>query len=218
MIQVLGIKRILALVFLIALNAAFAATVYMYTMPQGEKLKRDLRSTRAQIAGKRSETERMRNEFDQIQQQKTYFEALQAAGFMSDQNRLVARRRIMNIQQYTKILKVSYNIKAASVVKNPTADKAKYVVLSSRISADVESLDDIDVYNFIYWMRNAFPGHIAVEDIQLNRTLDLNEATLRAIGSGAATPLVKGRVEFLWRTMVPKSEVQKTEEFDGEGF
>lgn len=218
MMQVLGIKRILMLVVLVAANAALAAATYLYVVPENNRLESELRSVRSQISTKRAEADRLRNEFEQIQEQKAYFEGLETAGFMSDQNRLVARRRIMNIQQYTKVLRAGYDISSADVVNNKIADEIGYVVLSSPISVDVEALDDVDFYNFIYWMENAFPGHVSVGSVNMERALDLNEATLRAIGSGTPTALIKGKVNFVWRTMVPEDEVRVSDGFGSEGF
>lgn len=217
MLQILGIKRVLFLILLVAANAGFAASVYLYVLPQNEKIAGDLRSVKGQISIKRAEVDRLQNEFIQIQQQKSRYEALQAAGFMSDQNRLVARRRIMNIQQYTRVSRAAYDISSASVIKDDALGKAGYVILSSPVKIDLESLDDLDLYNFIYWMNNAFPGHTAIKSVKLERTQDINETTLRAVGTGASTALVKGTASFVWRTVVPETEVQGSD-FGTGGF
>ena len=74
MLQVLGIKRVLILVALVSLNAAMASANYLYMIPQNTILERDLRAVKSEISGKRMESERLRTEFMQIQEQKTYFE------------------------------------------------------------------------------------------------------------------------------------------------
>ncbi len=218
MIQVLGIKRILILIVLLAANIALGAATYMYVFPENEGLERQLRSTRAQIAAKRAESDRLRNDFQQIQQQKERFEDLQAAGFMSDQNRLVARRRILSIQEYTKVLRASYNISSANVVGHKATDGMGYVILSTPIRIGVEAIDDLDFYSFIYWMENAFPGHMSIQSVTLERVLDVNEATLRQIGSGISTTLIRGNLDFVWRTMVPEGDVRTLDEFGSGDF
>ncbi len=216
MIQVLGIKRILVLIILVAINAALAAGLYLYLVPQNDQLERDLRSTRAQIASKRTEADALRNEIQLIQQQKSQFEDLRDAGFMNDQSRLMARRRIRDIQQYTRILSASYNIKPADV-SPVAAEGLEYVILSTPIDMDVESQDDVDFYHFVYWMLYAFPGHMAIDELRMERVLDVNEATLRQIGAGQPTALVEGSMKFVWRTMVPGHNV-RSGHFGGGGF
>lgn len=217
MLQVIGVKRIIMLVVLVALNAALAAAVYMYVLPQGEQLQRDLNSTRAQIANRRTETDRLRNEFELIQEQRAYFEALRDAGFISDQNRLLARRRIGKIQQYSKVIKASYDISSANLSSNEDVKAIEHVILSSPMRIALDAFDDVDLFSFIYWMENAFPGHIAVQEINLSRELDINDVTLRAVGSGSTTPLVKGEVDLVWRTIVPQEDVRDNS-FGSGGF
>jgi len=217
MLQVLGIKRVLILVALVSLNAAMASANYLYMIPQNTILERDLRAVKSEISGKRMESERLRTEFMQIQEQKTYFEAIRDSGFMSVQNRLVARRRIMDIQQYTNVLRATYSIDSAQVINNEDIKNVKHVLLRSPITVEIDALDDLDFYNFIYWMENAFSGHISATNIKIRRLLDINEASLRAIGSGAPTALISGRVDFIWQTMVPESDIQFSEEFGSGG-
>lgn len=218
MIQSLGIKRILVLIVLVAANAALAAGAYLYVVPEQEQVARQLKMTVSEIASKKSEVNRLRNEFDEIQKQKEFYGRLQDAGFMSNQNRLVARRRITEIQKYSKVLKVGYDISPADVEYRKETGDVNYVVLSSPIKAEIEALDDIDIYAFIFWMENAFPGHVAATKLELTRTLDINDATLRAIGSGSFPTMVKGSVGFRWRTIVPEAEVKATDRFSSEGF
>lgn len=207
MMQVIGAKRVFALFVLIAVNAVLAASVYLYFAPQNKQLEQDLRATKSQISQKRSEADRLRVEYQQIQDRKTHFETLEATGFFSDQSRVVARERIEAIQKATNILTARYNIRSAEIEKSPEAEKAGHVILDSAVSVDLDALDDVDVFNFIYWIENAFPGHVSLTDMSLRRVLDINDATLRQIGNGIPTVLVSGSVEFDWRTMVPQDQV-----------
>lgn len=217
MIQVLGAKRILLLIIFLSANAALAATTYLYVMPKRDQLQRELNTTRSQITQKRTDAEKLRNEFQEIQQQKAYFQSMQAAGLTSDQNRLVARRRIAEIQNYSRVLKASYNINSATVEEGAAAREIGHVILNSPIRVDIEAMDDSDFYAFLYWMENAFPGHTAVSKMKIERVLDVNEATLRAIGSGTPVVLIKGNIDFVWRTMVPEEQI-RTSNFGSEGF
>jgi hypothetical protein len=218
MIGVIGVKRILILVILIALNAGLGAAAYLYVMPENQRLEGTLNSTRAQISTKRAEAQSLREDFQQIEAQRERFEALQDAGFLSDQNRLVARRRIISIQQYTKVLSAAYDIKSAEIEENVFAEEIGYAVLDSPVDIRVEAIDDVDFYNFIYWMENAFPGHISIETMRIRRDLDVNDNTLRSIGTGNPVALINGDVEFSWRTIVPEENVRELNELNAQGF
>ena len=88
MIRVLGTKRILMLVFLIAINVAMATTVYMYLIPQQVKKERELKKIRGDVNTTRDDISRMQVEFDQLAEQQNQFEKLKAKGFFYDQGRL----------------------------------------------------------------------------------------------------------------------------------
>lgn len=206
-LQILGIKRILILAVLIGINALVGAATYLYFMPHNDDLAGQLATLTSQVTAKRADTNRLQNEFQTIQQQKVYFGNLQAGGFFSNQNRAVARQRINDIQQFTNILSAKYDITAAQVEKSPPADDAGYVVLDSPMKIDVEAIDDIDVYNFLFWVENAFPGQVSTKSIDISRPTDVNETTLRELGSGVPVTLIKASIGFEWRTMVPASQV-----------
>lgn len=79
------------------------------------------------------------------------------------------------------------------------------MMLDTPVSLTIEAMDDVDFFNFIYWIENGFPGHISVSSLSMERTLDVNDVTLRQIGSGVETTLVKGKVSFNWRTLIPET-------------
>ncbi|MBU0800865.1 MAG: hypothetical protein KKA05_07645, partial [Alphaproteobacteria bacterium] len=104
MIKVIGTRRILILGVLIAVNAAMAAGIYGYLIPQNEKIERDLRGVKGNISTKRAETDRLKTEYQQIQEQKVAFENLKDSGFMGHQDRFVVRERMEAIQAYSRVL------------------------------------------------------------------------------------------------------------------
>lgn len=210
MMQILGLRRVITLAALVAVNLCFAALLYLYLSPHNDDLAQRLNTLTAQVSGKRGDLEKLRGEYQIIEQQKAYFGTLQASGFFSDQNRAIARQRIDQIQKFTGVLAAKYNIGAAGIEKTPDADDAGYVVLNSPISIDIDALDDVDFYNFVYWIENSLPGEVSVSGIKLSRPAEVNEATLHQIGSGTATPLIHGTLKIDWRTMVPAGQVSTT--------
>ncbi|MEC8664882.1 MAG: hypothetical protein VXY16_05375 [Pseudomonadota bacterium] len=218
MIQVIGLKRLIILSVLLAFNAALGAGLYLYVMPENLSVTRQLSSTRSQVATMRNDAQELRGDIEQIEDKKSYFTNLQTVGFMSDQNRLVARRRIMDIQQYSKVLKAKYDIGSAVVMDDENLSNSDQVVLSSELAINIDAMDDIDFYSFIYWLRNTFPGHVTIDNIKMQRMNDVNDVTVRQIGSGLPMTMIKADVSAKWRTIVPKSTVTDGQTPLGQGF
>lgn len=205
MIGVLGTKRLIGTVVLLLLNVGLAAAVYMYLMPQSDQLVREARGLRGRVSVKLADSEKLRLEHQQIQEQKSRFENLRASGFFSDQNKVLARTKIEAVQKYSGILSAAYNISPASTSAGKLTEGTGHMMLDTPVSLTIEAMDDVDFFNFIYWIENGFPGHISVSSLSMERTLDVNDVTLRQIGSGVETTLVKGKVSFNWRTLIPET-------------
>lgn len=208
MIRIVGVKRIMVLAVLTAAAALLFAADYGYLRPENSAASAELRQIGTQVAEKRAESDRLRTEAEEIKQQQVRYESLARAGFFSDQNRLVARKRIEDIQKETGVLQASYDIATGEVQKDQNADEAGYAVLVSPIRIGIEAMDDVDIYNFIYWMENSFPGHIMLDNLHVTKTRDLDEVSLRQIGAGVPTPLIKADLAFSWRTMVSVEKVR----------
>ncbi len=208
-VQILGVRRLVILGALIVLNGVLGATLYYGVIPQREKVERDLRMVRSAVDTRRNEVTRMRTEFDQIQEQKGLFENLESAGFFGTQNRLEARRIIETIQSTSRVLSARYSIDPANVVETPDVKNAGHVLLQSPVRVTIDAMDDVDIYSFLYWIENAFPGQASIKGFTLERRIDVNEHSLRQIGSGTAMTLVSGEVSFVWTTMAPKDSVSQ---------
>lgn len=206
MISVIGTRRLFILTALLAVNAVMAAAYYLYVVPENEKLGKELRTVKAEIASKQSETEKLRTEYDLIQKQRASFEDLKEAGFLGAQDRVVARERMEAIQTHSRVVQARYNIEPVKVEENKSAADSGQVILNSVINADVDALDDIDFLNFVYWLENGFPGQITINNIDIKREADVDDVTLRQIGTGSPLVIVKGQASFEWRTMVPREE------------
>lgn len=206
MISVIGTRRIFILTALIAANAVMAAALYLYLVPQNDKTGKELRTAKAEIASKQSETEKLRSEYQLIQKQRNSFEDLKEAGFLGPQDRVVARERMEAIQTHSRVVQAKYNIEPVKVEENKFAADSGQVILNSAINVDVDALDDIDFLSFVYWLENGFPGQITINNIDIKRENDVDDVTLRQIGTGNPLVIVKGQANFEWRTMVPREE------------
>lgn len=206
MIKLIGARRLMIIVVLAGLCAVMGAASFMLIKPQNVKVERELQQLKSDISFKRSETSRFREEMTEIQNEKNTFQSLQSLGFLGEQSRLEARKRIEAIQSYSRILSARYNIAPGKVENAETAADADQVLLKSEVVIDLDALDDADVYKFISLMENAFIGHVSVTSLEMDRVLDLNEVTLRQIGSGIPAVLVKAKLVLNWQTLLGRQQ------------
>lgn len=206
MITLIGAKRLMIIAVLFVLCGLMGAGTYLYLIPKNQALKQQLTQIRSDISFKRSEANRFREEMAEIQSEKNVFKSMQSTGFLGEQSRLEARKRIVAIQSYSRVLSARYNIQPGVVENAETAVNADRVILKTQLSFDVDAMDDADIFNFIYLMENAFMGHISVTSFELDRVLDVNEVTLRQIGSGTPMILVKAKILFDWKTLMSREQ------------
>lgn len=207
MLKTLGSKSIFFLTFLILLNVGSGAFLHYYLEPEAQNSKLRLEQMKAEVETRRQEVAGMKEEFILLQNQLRDFKELEARGFFNDQNRVAAQESFEHLRTLSGLLKAKYNIKPGQMIENPLAASTKHVVLKSAVEVEMESLDDVDVYSFVKFIQEKFPGSVDVLSIKLDRTELFNVAMLRQIGGGVPTPLVKARVAFDWRTMAPKDNV-----------
>jgi len=207
MINVLGIKRVMLLAGLLALNVVLAAVVYMYLTPEIQTKEREMRGLRSQVSTVRNDIDRMQVEFDQLESQREEFEILAGDGFFKNQDRRQAEKILNQIQKSSRVSKAIASIGRGVTEDNKEAQKAKYKILKSPIEVRLEAIDDVNVFHYIFLIEHYFPGHVAVKNINIERDADVSNTVLRSIASGGNPPLVKANLELVWRTMIPESEV-----------
>ena len=205
--DILGIKRITNLVVLVLVCAGMAAALYLYLMPSNQDLDRKNRVLQSQVSSKRNEATDMTNDFVMLNDQKGSFQAMKDAGFFSDQSRMLARQKIVDIQEYTDVLSVAYAISPLHAVETEDSRNADYAVVQSKITINLDAVDDKEIYKFAWWVENTLPGHVALVTANIVRELDVDDNVLKKIGQDGPLTMVKGQLEFLWQTMMPRSQL-----------
>lgn len=207
MIAVLGIKRVLVLVALVALNVVLAASVYMYMIPENTVKKRELSGLRSQVSTLRGDIDRMQVEFEQLEDQKAEFELLAKDGFFKDQSRRQAEDIFNEIQKKSGVSKAIASIQAGVLEDNEEAKKAEHKILKSPMEVRLEAFDDVNIFHYLFLVEHYFPGHVSIKGVRIERKADVTGTVLRAISTGASPSLVEAHVKMVWRTMIPASSV-----------
>ncbi len=207
MIRIIGIKRLVILVILLAFNGVVGSAVYMYLIPENQNVERKHKVERNKVIALQHDISRMEVEFEQLDQQQGQYDRIKAEGFFQAQDRAEAKEMFSLIQEQSHVISASVSVKPGNVVDNYEAEKAKHKVLVSEMSVDIKAFDDNDIYHYIDLVQKVFPGVVTLQRIDVRRDKDISAALLRAIASGASPELVTAKVEFLWRTMIPQEQV-----------
>ena len=205
MIKLIGFKRLVLIVILVGCCAVLGPMSYFVLGPQNQKVDRELNQLKSDISTKRAQTISFREDMAEIKNEAASFQGLQSLGFLGEQSRVDARKRIEAIQGYSRVLSARFSIATPTVETVDTAPETDRVLLVTQISIDIDAQDDADVYKFVSLMENAFIGHVSVTSLEVNRILDVNEATLRR---GATEPivLVQAKLVLNWQTLVSRQD------------
>ncbi len=206
MIKILGFRRIVVLVALLGLNAMFAAVHYLYIMPETQERAQQAKQMSSKISTLQSDINRLQIEFAQLNDQKAEFEALQAKGFFSKQDRSQASQILEKIQKSAGVITAVASVKPGTLVDNEEAKKAGYKILASPMSIEITALDDRDVYKYIHLLRQYFPGHIGIVSTEVKLAAPLTKTLLRSVSAGENPVLVNAKLEVLWQTLIPENQ------------
>lgn len=207
MIHVIGLKRVLILFILVAVNGFFAALLYGYLVPENQSLSKKVRTVQAQVGTVRSDIERMQVEFEMLGKQQGRFDLLKKDGFLDPQDRANARATFSLIQKQSKVISAVANVEPGEIIDNEEAQKSNHKILVSPIEVKVSAFDDSDIFRYLFLLDEIYPGHISIDRLEIKRVRDVTPVVLRAITTGANPELVSADIKLLWRTMIPEAQV-----------
>jgi len=206
MVKVLGFRRIVILLALIAINAILGAVAYMHFIPQKDIKERELRGVRGQVSTLRTDISNLEIEFEQLDEQREEFEMLKKDGFFDGQSRRKAELIFQKIQKSSGVVSAVASVSAGAFEENEEAKKANHKILNSPIVVRIEAVNDLDIYRYIYLVNEFFPGHVGIDTIKIRREADVSGTVLRGIASGKNPPLVTADLRLAWRTMIPDTD------------
>jgi hypothetical protein len=217
MIGKIGYKRSLVILILAGvLGVLFVANEYLFK-PKVLQSRQELNVAQGEISTLQGELDKMRADYTQFEKQKNFFDVITRVGFFSDQDRVLARERFDTMQKLSKIISAKYEIKAARILTKEVDPESGYVIMDSPIAIQLEAIDDLDIYRFIYFLNYGFPGHITIDNLMIERKEDVSPDTLRSIGTGNPRPMVAAKMDMHWRTMARKDTIKAdvpTDELD----
>jgi hypothetical protein len=212
MIEDIGTKRVLILLLLIVVNVTLFVSLGSYFKPEIKGAKNRLSVLKEQASQQLQDLEQARLEIDQLDQTIETFNALKDEGFLDDQDRRNASDLLQRIEKITNMVSARAQIQSAIFEDDIHAAKAGHRIMASPIKLELQALDDVDIYRYLYFVENSLPGHVSIDKFSMKREGDVTAELLRAISSGSAPALVSAELTMIWRTMLPTSDDEKENE------
>lgn len=202
----LGMKRVVILAVLLGINAAFYYGAFMFYGPQNTQQERTLQRTISKIKSLRKDVESMRVEYDQLQDRQGQFEELRDSGFFSSQSRRQAQELFNQIQDRSGVSFALANVQAGALAGTENTRAANHEILESEISIKLESVKDVDVFEYLDMVKKEFPGHVTLQSLNVFRVSDVSGSILNQISKGEKPVLIEADAQFVWRTMIPMKD------------
>lgn len=204
MINAIGKKKLFILIVLFGATLFLGASYYFVLAPQAQSKKNEHDSLKSELSTIQTEIQTMRTDLAFYEKQKSLYEKIEKTGFLNGQNNLSPKERFETLQKRSKIIGLKYEIREPNLSENPSSKETGYVTISSDVSIDVSAIDDLDIYRFIYYLNYAYPGHIKISELVIQRTSDVSKEALKAIGTGGAKELTNAKMNLTWTTMAKK--------------
>lgn len=211
MLKVLGNNRLIFIFVLLLLVGGLSYFYYNWLLPAHQKSTQDLQTSKSAVDQKYNEVIRLKEEYVLLQSQLRSYKELEVKGFFNDQDRTAAVDKLDKLSKVSGLLKANLKLGSGQLIDDPVAGLAKQVILKSPVSINVSSIDDVDLFSFLKFIEEKFPGRIDVTSLSLSRIEIFDTAILRKIGSGQPTSLVESNLSFDWLTMAPKDIVAPLE-------
>jgi len=206
MINILGGKRIITLLALLAINVVLVATWLMYLTPSKIQAERDLAGLKSNINTARSEISLMQSQYQDLTRLQERFDVIKDDGFFNLQRRRDAEEMLQEVQDRSGVIAASVKLSPGKSSDDIGDNQTDYLLLESSMEITLDALDDADVFRYIFYIQEYFPGHISIESVDLKRENDLSVDLLKSITNKQNPKMVGAVVDLVWRTMIPKSE------------
>lgn len=215
MVNVLGIKRIIILGALIALNLVVAGLLYGVFKPEEVKKKNELSSVKRQVSTLRNDLSKILVEFEQLETQKEEFATLKQKSFFEEQDRRQAQEILEQIQDASGVISAKASIGGGKTEDHIEAQKSDHKIVISIINIEIAALDDTDIFNYVWLLENKFPGYVDIKEFSYERVEDVDREVLQKISAGEFPQVVKAKISAEWKTMISADDVVGDDDIRG---
>ncbi|HPD83413.1 MAG: hypothetical protein R3D88_01450 [Alphaproteobacteria bacterium] len=212
MIEIIGHRKIYFIGFLALVAVGLYYYGFMHLKPQVVKVERSLKVSKSEFSQIKANMDNLVIGLQQFDTQKEEFNKLRAYGFFDAQDRLDLMLRFREMQKESGLLLAKFDISPAKVEDNPLAKDAGFQVLTTNIKFNLEAIEDVDVYKFLYLFNYGFPAQVFITDIKMSRDIGITRTLIQRLGSGSPVAIVKAEVMVTIKTMIEDPLQKKTDE------
>lgn len=222
MMTIIGKRRIFILLFLSVVAVAVWSLGAMYIIPASNEAKNKLSEAQGIAAEFQLQIEKLDKTAAMMKERGSEYRKVVAGGFMEEQDRLEARRKIQAIREDIGIPVMSYKIARQEDAPNSMAMQAGYVLRRSRMSFDITAYNDVDIMRFVERLRDELQGELQLQSIEIKKGGD--EANMMATGLGSSSlnamylPKISATINFAWHTIVEAPKDQNITDGMEDGF
>jgi hypothetical protein len=207
MIKLIGFKRILLLACLVALNLSVLGVYFFSIGSMLDEATSQRDTVNGQISALHGKITSIKQDMAFVNDNMPKFNDMKDKGFFLNQDRFTINRIMNDLQTRTGISSFSFNVSDEKEIPNADAEAISYKLIDSHIKVDkIISPLDINIYMLAQEMPHAFPSYARIQNMNITRTGEVTEASLKDIIDGKPVNFVNADIEFDWITMVPKPE------------
>lgn len=199
--QIIGAKRFMFLVVLLGFTLLLAGVWKEVMQPQYERAN----SRKVAVEAERNRLQReivdLPVRYKELSENEIKYKKILGTGFLTGQDRIVARADMDAIRMRTGVRAISYSIAPQEIVPHPESANAGGDVIRTKISVDMRGLTDLEMRDFIRRMQTGFRGIVVTKTLAFKKDLDPEEDRLRDLTNKKAVDFVSGRIEFEWYTV-----------------
>ncbi len=210
MIKLVGLRRIIIIACIIAMNLVAAGIYFFAVGPMLSEAQSQTQSTQGQISSLNAQIAGAKRAAAFMKANMPKYEQMQQDGFFLTHNRFMLENEINKLREAAGISSFSYNVAAATKVTNRDADSIHYELLGSRISVDhISSPLDANIYMLAQSISKVFPVDTRLQEMKIQRAAKVDSQTLKLLSDGKQVNFVNASVVFEWITLVPNAPAKK---------
>ncbi len=210
MIKLVGLRRIIILACIIAMNLVAAGIYFFAVGPMLSEAQSQTQSTQGEISSLNARIAGAKRDAAFMKENMPEYERMQQDGFFLTHNRFMLENEINKLREAAGISSFSYDVAAATKVENRDAESIHYQLLGSRISVSrIASPLDANIYILAQSIHKVFPIDTRLQEMKIQRVKQVDPQSLKLLSDGKQVNFVNAAVAFEWITLVPNAPAKK---------
>lgn len=205
MIEIIGKGRIVYLAVFAALAVIIWGGGAVTVFPMGKDARSDYKKAKKKTEEYTKRLARIDTTVGLLEERGGDYEKINASGFVGEQDRLRARRKIQEVRILSEIPSLTYKMEKETTKPHALANKAKYLLRQSPVNIELVAYSDIDVWNFVEKLEAEYPGQLVLNNIEVKMSEGESAADVDEKKDSVAVfqePRLKASMTFSWNTVV----------------